>query len=85
MRALIPAGYKLIAVSQLTGTGGAEAKAYYHAEFKKLYIVLYYSSRELKQQQLAFGPVDTIYIDTLKHLISDIAEMKGNSISYITE
>jgi hypothetical protein len=82
MKALIPKGYRLVAVSALPGTGGTEAKAYFSPDTKKVFFVLIDPPTE---SEIPFGPMETRTLDTLVNVFKDILEMKGKPLTYLEE
>jgi len=82
MKALRPRGFKLIAVTEMTGTGGVEAKAYFNPDTKKVWFLV---SDPATEMELPFGPIDMRCLDTLATTIRDVLEMGGKPVSYLSE
>lgn len=82
MKALKPKGFKLIAVTAKTGTGGVEAKAYFSPDAKKVWFVIL---DPITDMELPFGPIDTRCLETFAITIADVREMSGKPVSYLKE
>jgi len=82
MKALVPKGHRLIAVSELPGMGGVVAKAYYNAERKRVFIVIV---DPVTDTEFALGPMETRVLKTLDNVIKDLIEMGDKPVSYIEE
>lgn len=73
MELLIPKGYKLIASSELPGTGNVIASAYYNEEVERIYFTL---SDPITGDKFAFGPVQKRVLTTLQNVLNDVVAMK---------
>lgn len=78
----IPEGFKLIAVSELPGTGKVESKAYYSVERGMVYFTL---SDPLTESCYAFGPVELRVLKTFANVLGDVVDMVGKAIRFLEE
>lgn len=82
MKALKPKGFKLIALSELPGTGGVQAKIYFNPDAKKVWILVIDPA---SNSELPFGPIAARCLSTLNNAIKDVMEMSGKPLMYIEE
>lgn len=82
MKALVPKGHKLIALSELPGTGGVIGKAYYNPERKTVFFVII---DPVTDSEFPFGPMETRVLKTMDNVVKDIIEMGDKPVHYIEE
>jgi hypothetical protein len=82
MKALIPNGFRLVALSEMPGTGSVAAKAFYNADRNQVFFVVVDPSTE---SEFALGPMETRVLKSLDNVIKDILEMSGRPLAYIDE
>lgn len=82
MKALVPTGFRLVALSELPGTGSVVGKAYYHEDRKSVFFVVI---DPVTGSEFPIGPMEMRVLKTLDNVIKDMLEMGNRPVTYIEE
>jgi len=82
MIALKPKGFKLIALTQMVGTGGVTVKGYFNSDTKQVWFLVVDPATE---REMPFGPIEMRCLETLATTIRDVMEMGGKPVSYLPD
>lgn len=73
----IPAGYGLVAKTELLGTGNTAVRAYYNSMKQSFLFSIHFDTIEEKSEErcVVMGPIERRHLRSLQQTISDVLDM----------
>ena len=88
LQSFIPKGFKLVAVTELSGTGGTTVRAYVNPERREVYLRISYvilvpGIKVIEERELSLGPVPFRLLESIQTTLTDVADMRGGPLRFL--